>query len=67
MEYALQLQLREFGLNPLEWKTFPITANLHAAVHRDDPELMLTGLVRQEKGQAVWEELSWFEPDSEIL
>ena len=57
---SLMLQLRQYGLNPRDWRVCRVTSNALgelALVHRHDQDFMFKGSVRQSGQTLQWENL----------
>ena len=61
MEQQLQKNLKNFGLNPIDWKVIPLHGNLLEIRSRDEEEIRLVGTVCQKKDQWDWESLELFD------
>lgn len=53
----LSLQLRNFGLNPLDWILSPLQSRNYLLQHREDHELALYGRLEFKNETPYWESL----------
>ena len=61
MEQQLQTNLRNFGLNPSDWKVIPLNEDFAEIHSREDEGIRLLGAATRRKDQWDWESIELFE------